>query len=235
MSDFEDDVVFVSVDEGELEIIVVSKLILVLESKIKDLKREKRVSEDNNDKIDSKSGNIFKLSGNEKKKEIKIFVVFKFKESVKLEVLFVKKQEEKSKGGKGKKKKGKQIKVEIVSQDLGRKIEKNLVGDIEEKEEKLSLIEVVENLQKKDELIIDSLEIERKLKIFDFDKFLVSEIILSDDKVLVFEIKKVKESYLEEVNLKVKFIVIEEKIIIEVKKEEQFIFDKERKEILKGD
>lgn len=132
MSDFEDDVVFVSVDEGELEIIVVSKLILVLESKIKDLKREKRVSEDNNDKIDSKSGNIFKLSGNEKKKEIKIFVVFKFKESVKLEVLFVKKQEEKSKGGKGKKKKGKQIKVEIVSQDLGRKIEKNLVGDIEE-------------------------------------------------------------------------------------------------------
>lgn len=91
MSDFEDDVVFVSVDEGELEIIVVSKLILVLESKIKDLKREKRVSEDNNDKIDSKSGNIFKLSGNEKKKEIKIFVVFKFKESVKLEVLFVKK------------------------------------------------------------------------------------------------------------------------------------------------
>lgn len=235
MSDFEDDVVFVSVDEGELEIIVVSKLILVLESKIKDLKREKRVSEDNNDKIDSKSGNIFKLSGNEKKKEIKIFVVFKFKESVKLEVLFVKKQEEKSKGGKGKKKKGKQIKVEIVSQDLGRKIEKNLVGDIEEKEEKLSLIEVVENLQKKDELIIDSLEIERKLKIFDFDKFLVSEIILSDDKVLVFEIKEVKESYLEEVNLKVKFIVIEEKIIIEVKKEEQFIFDKERKEILKGD
>lgn len=228
MSDFEDDVVFVSVDEGELEIIVVSKLILVLESKIKDLKREKRVSEDNNDKIDSKSGNIFKLSGNEKKKEIKIFVVFKFKESVK-------KQEEKSKGGKGKKKKGKQIKVEIVSQDLGRKIEKNLVGDIEEKEEKLSLIEVVENLQKKDELIIDSLEIERKLKIFDFDKFLVSEIILSDDKVLVFEIKEVKESYLEEVNLKVKFIVIEEKIIIEVKKEEQFIFDKERKEILKGD
>lgn len=220
MSDFEDDVVFVSVDEGELEIIVVSKLILVLESKIKDLKREKRVSEDNNDKIDSKSGNIFKLSGNEKKKEIKIFVVFKFKESVKLEVLFVKKQEEKSKGGKGKKKKGKQIKVEIVSQDLGRKIEKNLVGDIEEKEEKLSLIEVVENLQKKDELIIDSLEIERKLKIFDFDKFLVSEIILSDDKVLVFEIKEVKESYLEEVNLKVKFIVIEEKIIIEVKKEE---------------
>lgn len=218
MSDFEDDVVFVSVDEGELEIIVVSKLILVLESKIKDLKREKRVSEDNNDKIDS--GNIFKLSGNEKKKEIKIFVVFKFKESVKLEVLFVKKQEEKSKGGKGKKKKGKQIKVEIVSQDLGRKIEKNLVGDIEEKEEKLSLIEVVENLQKKDELIIDSLEIERKLKIFDFDKFLVSEIILSDDKVLVFEIKEVKESYLEEVNLKVKFIVIEEKIIIEVKKEE---------------
>lgn len=217
MSDFEDDVVFVSVDEGELEIIVVSKLILVLESKIK---REKRVSEDNNDKIDSKSGNIFKLSGNEKKKEIKIFVVFKFKESVKLEVLFVKKQEEKSKGGKGKKKKGKQIKVEIVSQDLGRKIEKNLVGDIEEKEEKLSLIEVVENLQKKDELIIDSLEIERKLKIFDFDKFLVSEIILSDDKVLVFEIKEVKESYLEEVNLKVKFIVIEEKIIIEVKKEE---------------
>lgn len=235
MSDFEDDVVFVSVDEGELEIIVVSKLILVLESKIKDLKREKRVSEDNNDKIDSKSGNIFKLSGNEKKKEIKIFVVFKFKESVKLEVLFVKKQEEKSKGGKGKKKKGKQIKVEIVSQDLGRKIEKSLVGDIEEKEEKLSLIEVVENLQKKDELIIDSLEIERKLKIFDFDKFLVSEIILSDDKVLVFEIKEVKESYLEEVNLKVKFIVIEEKIIIEVKKEEQFIFDKERKEILKGD
>lgn len=235
MSDFEDDVVFVSVDEGELEIIVVSKLILVLESKIKDLKREKRVSEDNNDKIDSKSGNIFKLSGNEKKKEIKIFVVFKFKESVKLEVLFVKKQEEKSKGGKGKKKKGKQIKVEIVSQDLERKIEKNLVGDIEEKEEKLSLIEVVENLQKKDELIIDSLEIERKLKIFDFDKFLVSEIILSDDKVLVFEIKEVKESYLEEVNLKVKFIVIEEKIIIEVKKEEQFIFDKERKEILKGD
>lgn len=235
MSDFEDDVVFVSVDEGELEIIVVSKLILVLESKIKDLKREKRVSEDNNDKIDSKSGNIFKLSGNEKKKEIKIFVVFKFKESVKLEVLFVKKQEEKSKGGKGKKKKGKQIKVERVSQDLGRKIEKNLVGDIEEKEEKLSLIEVVENLQKKDELIIDSLEIERKLKIFDFDKFLVSEIILSDDKVLVFEIKEVKESYLEEVNLKVKFIVIEEKIIIEVKKEEQFIFDKERKEILKGD
>lgn len=235
MSDFEDDVVFVSVDEGELEIIVVSKLILVLESKIKDLKREKRVSEDNNDKIDSKSGNIFKLSGNEKKKEIKIFVVFKFKESVKLEVLFVKKQEEKSKGGKGKKKKEKQIKVEIVSQDLGRKIEKNLVGDIEEKEEKLSLIEVVENLQKKDELIIDSLEIERKLKIFDFDKFLVSEIILSDDKVLVFEIKEVKESYLEEVNLKVKFIVIEEKIIIEVKKEEQFIFDKERKEILKGD
>lgn len=235
MSDFEDDVVFVSVDEGELEIIVVSKLILVLESKIKDLKREKRVSEDNNDKIDSKSGNIFKLSGNEKKKEIKIFVVFKFKESVKLEVLFVKKQEEKSKGGKGKKKKGKQIKVEIISQDLGRKIEKNLVGDIEEKEEKLSLIEVVENLQKKDELIIDSLEIERKLKIFDFDKFLVSEIILSDDKVLVFEIKEVKESYLEEVNLKVKFIVIEEKIIIEVKKEEQFIFDKERKEILKGD
>lgn len=220
MSDFEDDVVFVSVDEGELEIIVVSKLILVLESKIKDLKREKRVSEDNNDKIDSKSGNIFKLSGNEKKKEIKIFVVFKFKESVKLEVLFVKKQEEKSKGGKGKKKKGKQIKVEIVSQDLERKIEKNLVGDIEEKEEKLSLIEVVENLQKKDELIIDSLEIERKLKIFDFDKFLVSEIILSDDKVLVFEIKEVKESYLEEVNLKVKFIVIEEKIIIEVKKEE---------------
>lgn len=220
MLDFEDDVVFVSVDEGELEIIVVSKLILVLESKIKDLKREKRVSEDNNDKIDSKSGNIFKLSGNEKKKEIKIFVVFKFKESVKLEVLFVKKQEEKSKGGKGKKKKGKQIKVEIVSQDLGRKIEKNLVGDIEEKEEKLSLIEVVENLQKKDELIIDSLEIERKLKIFDFDKFLVSEIILSDDKVLVFEIKEVKESYLEEVNLKVKFIVIEEKIIIEVKKEE---------------
>lgn len=220
MSDFEDDVVFVSVDEGELEIIVVSKLILVLESKIKDLKREKRVSEDNNDKIDSKSGNIFKLSGNEKKKEIKIFVVFKFKESVKLEVLFGKKQEEKSKGGKGKKKKGKQIKVEIVSQDLGRKIEKNLVGDIEEKEEKLSLIEVVENLQKKDELIIDSLEIERKLKIFDFDKFLVSEIILSDDKVLVFEIKEVKESYLEEVNLKVKFIVIEEKIIIEVKKEE---------------
>lgn len=220
MSDFEDDVVFVSVDEGELEIIVVSKLILVLESKIKDLKREKRVSEDNNDKIDSKSGNIFKLSGNEKKKEIKIFVVFKFKESVKLEVLFVKKQEEKSKGGKGKKKKGKQIKVEIVSQDLGRKIEKNLVRDIEEKEEKLSLIEVVENLQKKDELIIDSLEIERKLKIFDFDKFLVSEIILSDDKVLVFEIKEVKESYLEEVNLKVKFIVIEEKIIIEVKKEE---------------
>lgn len=220
MSDFEDDVVFVSVDEGELEIIVVSKLILVLESKIKDLKREKRVSEDNNDKIDSKSGNIFKLSGNEKKKEIKIFVVFKFKESVKLEVLFVKKQEEKSKGGKGKKKKGKQIKVEIVSQDLGRKIEKNLVGDIEEKEEKLSLIEVVENLQKKDELIIDSLEIERKLKIFDFDKFSVSEIILSDDKVLVFEIKEVKESYLEEVNLKVKFIVIEEKIIIEVKKEE---------------
>lgn len=220
MSDFEDDVVFVSVDEGELEIIVVSKLILVLESKIKDLKREKRVSEDNNDKIDSKSGNIFKLSGNEKKKEIKIFVVFKFKESVKLEVLFVKKQEEKSKGGKGKKKKEKQIKVEIVSQDLGRKIEKNLVGDIEEKEEKLSLIEVVENLQKKDELIIDSLEIERKLKIFDFDKFLVSEIILSDDKVLVFEIKEVKESYLEEVNLKVKFIVIEEKIIIEVKKEE---------------
>lgn len=220
MSDFEDDVVFVSVDEGELEIIVVSKLILVLESKIKDLKREKRVSEDNNDKIDSKSGNIFKLSGNEKKKEIKIFVVFKFKESVKLEVLFVKKQEEKSKGGKGKKKKGKQIKVEIVSQDLGRKIEKNLVGDIEEKEEKLSLIEVVENLQKKDELIIDSLEIERKLKIFDFDKFLVSEIILSDDKVLVFEINEVKESYLEEVNLKVKFIVIEEKIIIEVKKEE---------------
>lgn len=220
MSDFEDDVVFVSVDEGELEIIVVSKLILVLESKIKDLRREKRVSEDNNDKIDSKSGNIFKLSGNEKKKEIKIFVVFKFKESVKLEVLFVKKQEEKSKGGKGKKKKGKQIKVEIVSQDLGRKIEKNLVGDIEEKEEKLSLIEVVENLQKKDELIIDSLEIERKLKIFDFDKFLVSEIILSDDKVLVFEIKEVKESYLEEVNLKVKFIVIEEKIIIEVKKEE---------------
>lgn len=235
MLDFEDDVVFVSVDEGELEIIVVSKLILVLESKIKDLKREKRVSEDNNDKIDSKSGNIFKFSGNEKKKEIKIFVVFKFKESVKLEVLFVKKQEEKSKGGKGKKKKGKQIKVEIVSQDLGRKIEKNLVGDIEEKEEKLSLIEVVENLQKKDELIIDSLEIERKLKIFDFDKFLVSEIILSDDKVLVFEIKEVKESYLEEVNLKVKFIVIEEKIIIEVKKEEQFIFDKERKEILKGD
>lgn len=235
MSDFEDDVVFVSVDEGELEIIVVSKLILVLESKIKDLKREKRVSEDNNDKIDSKSGNIFKLSGNEKKKEIKIFVVFKFKESVKLEVLFVKKQEEKSKGGKGKKKKGKQIKVEIVNQDLGRKIEKNLVGDIEEKEEKLSLIEVVENLQKKDELIIDSLEIERKLKIFDFDKFLVSEIILSDEKVLVFEIKEVKESYLEEVNLKVKFIVIEEKIIIEVKKEEQFIFDKERKEILKGD
>lgn len=235
MSDFEDDVVFVSVDEGELEIIVVSKLILVLESKIKDLKREKRVSEDNNDRIDSKSGNIFKLSGNEKKKEIKIFVVFKFKESVKLEVLFVKKQEEKSKGGKGKKKKGKQIKVEIVSQDLGRKIEKNLVGDIEEKEEKLSLIEVVENLQKKDELIIDSLEIERKLKIFDFDKFLVSEIILSDDKVLVFEIKEIKESYLEEVNLKVKFIVIEEKIIIEVKKEEQFIFDKERKEILKGD
>lgn len=235
MLDFEDDVVFVSVDEGELEIIVVSKLIIVLESKIKDLKREKRVSEDNNDKIDSKSGNIFKLSGNEKKKEIKIFVVFKFKESVKLEVLFVKKQEEKSKGGKGKKKKGKQIKVEIVSQDLGRKIEKNLVGDIEEKEEKLSLIEVVENLQKKDELIIDSLEIERKLKIFDFDKFLVSEIILSDDKVLVFEIKEVKESYLEEVNLKVKFIVIEEKIIIEVKKEEQFIFDKERKEILKGD
>lgn len=235
MSDFEDDVVFVSVDEGELEIIVVSKLILVLESKIKDLKREKRVSEDNNDRIDSKSGNIFKLSGNEKKKEIKIFVVFKFKESVKLEVLFVKKQEEKSKGGKGKKKKGKQIKVEIVSQDLGRKIEKNLVGDIEEKEEKLSLIEVVENLQKKDELIIDSLEIERKLKIFDFDKFFVSEIILSDDKVLVFEIKEVKESYLEEVNLKVKFIVIEEKIIIEVKKEEQFIFDKERKEILKGD
>lgn len=235
MLDFEDDVVFVSVDEGELEIIVVSKLILVLESKIKDLKREKRVSEDNNDKIDSKSGNIFKLSGNEKKKEIKIFVVFKFKESVKLEVLFVKKQEEKSKGGKGKKKKGKQIKVEIVSQDLGRKIEKNLVGDIEEKEEKLSLIEVVENLQKKDELIIDSLEIERKLKIFDFDKFLVSEIILSDDIVLVFEIKEVKESYLEEVNLKVKFIVIEEKIIIEVKKEEQFIFDKERKEILKGD
>lgn len=235
MLDFEDDVVFVSVDEGELEIIVVSKLILVLESKIKDLKREKRVSEDNNDKIDSKRGNIFKLSGNEKKKEIKIFVVFKFKESVKLEVLFVKKQEEKSKGGKGKKKKGKQIKVEIVSQDLGRKIEKNLVGDIEEKEEKLSLIEVVENLQKKDELIIDSLEIERKLKIFDFDKFLVSEIILSDDKVLVFEIKEVKESYLEEVNLKVKFIVIEEKIIIEVKKEEQFIFDKERKEILKGD
>lgn len=235
MLDFEDDVVFVSVDEGELEIIVVSKLILVLESKIKDLKREKRVSEDNNDKIDSKSGNIFKLSGNEKKKEIKIFVVFKFKESVKLEVLFVKKQEEKSKGGKGKKKKGKQIKVEIVSQDLGRKIEKNLVGDIEEKEEKLSLIEVVENLQKKDELIIDSLEIERKLKIFDFEKFLVSEIILSDDKVLVFEIKEVKESYLEEVNLKVKFIVIEEKIIIEVKKEEQFIFDKERKEILKGD
>lgn len=220
MSDFEDDVVFVSVDEGELEIIVVSKLILVLESKIKDLKREKRVSEDNNDRIDSKSGNIFKLSGNEKKKEIKIFVVFKFKESVKLEVLFVKKQEEKSKGGKGKKKKGKQIKVEIVSQDLGRKIEKNLVGDIEEKEEKLSLIEVVENLQKKDELIIDSLEIERKLKIFDFDKFLVSEIILSDDKVLVFEIKEIKESYLEEVNLKVKFIVIEEKIIIEVKKEE---------------
>lgn len=220
MLDFEDDVVFVSVDEGELEIIVVSKLILVLESKIKDLKREKRVSEDNNDKIDSKSGNIFKLSGNEKKKEIKIFVVFKFKESVKLEVLFVKKQEEKSKGGKGKKKKGKQIKVEIISQDLGRKIEKNLVGDIEEKEEKLSLIEVVENLQKKDELIIDSLEIERKLKIFDFDKFLVSEIILSDDKVLVFEIKEVKESYLEEVNLKVKFIVIEEKIIIEVKKEE---------------
>lgn len=220
MSDFEDDVVFVSVDEGELEIIVVSKLILVLESKIKDLKREKRVSEDNNDRIDSKSGNIFKLSGNEKKKEIKIFVVFKFKESVKLEVLFVKKQEEKSKGGKGKKKKGKQIKVEIVSQDLGRKIEKNLVGDIEEKEEKLSLIEVVENLQKKDELIIDSLEIERKLKIFDFDKFLVSEIILSDDKVLVFEIKEVKESYLEEVNLKVKFIVIEEKIIIVVKKEE---------------
>lgn len=220
MSDFEDDVVFVSVDEGELEIIVVSKLILVLESKIKDLKREKRVSEDNNDRIDSKSGNIFKLSGNEKKKEIKIFVVFKFKESVKLEVLFVKKQEEKSKGGKGKKKKGKQIKVEIVSQDLGRKIEKNLVGDIEEKEEKLSLIEVVENLQKKDELIIDSLEIERKLKIFDFDKFLVSEIILSDDKVLVFEIKEVKESYLEKVNLKVKFIVIEEKIIIEVKKEE---------------
>lgn len=220
MSDFEDDVVFVSVDEGELEIIVVSKLILVLESKIKDLKREKRVSEDNNDKIDSKSGNIFKLSGNEKKKEIKIFVVFKFKESVKLEVLFVKKQEEKSKGGKGKKKKGKQIKVEIVSQDLGGKLEKNLVGDIEEKEEKLSLIEVVENLQKKDELIIDSLEIERKLKIFDFDKFLVSEIILSDDKVLVFEIKEVKESYLEEVNLKVKFIVIEEKIIIEVKKEE---------------
>lgn len=220
MSDFEDDVVFVSVDEGELEIIVVSKLILVLESKIKDLKREKRVSEDNNDKIDSKSGNIFKLSGNEKKKEIKIFVVFKFKESVKLEVLFVKKQEEKSKGGKGKKKKGKQIKVEIVSQDLGRKIEKNLVGDIEEKEEKLSLIEVVENLQKKDELIIDSLEIERKLKIFDFDKFLVSEIILSDDKVLVFEIKEIKESYLEEVNLKVKFIVIEEKIIIVVKKEE---------------
>lgn len=220
MLDFEDDVVFVSVDEGELEIIVVSKLILVLESKIKDLKREKRVSEDNNDKIDSKSGNIFKLSGNEKKKEIKIFVVFKFKESVKLEVLFVKKQEEKSKGGKGKKKKGKQIKVEIVSQDLGRKIEKNLVGDIEEKEEKLSLIEVVENLQKKDELIIDSLEIERKLKIFDFDKFLVSEIILSDDKVLVFEIKEVKESYLEEVNLKVKFIVIEEKIIIEVIKEE---------------
>lgn len=235
MSDFEDDVVFVSVDEGELEIIVVSKLVLVLESKIKDLKREKRVSEDNNDKIDSKSGNIFKLSGNEKKKEIKIFVVFKFKESVKLEVLFVKKQEEKSKGGKGKKKKGKQIKVEIVSQDLGRKIEKNLVGDIEEKEEKLSLIEVVENLQKKDELIIDSLEIERKLKIFDLDKFLVSEIILSDDKVLVFDIKEVKESYLEEVNLKVKFIVIEEKIIIEVKKEEQFIFDKERKEILKGD
>lgn len=220
MSDFEDDVVFVSVDEGELEIIVVSKLILVLESKIKDLKREKRVSEDNNDRIDSKSGNIFKLSGNEKKKEIKIFVVFKFKESVKLEVLFVKKQEEKSKGGKGKKKKGKQIKVEIVSQDLGRKIEKNLVGDIEEKEEKLSLIEVVENLQKKDELIIDSLEIERKLKIFDFDKFLVSEIILSDDKVLVFEIKEIKESYLEEVNLKVKFIVIEEKIIIVVKKEE---------------
>lgn len=220
MLDFEDDVVFVSVDEGELEIIVVSKLILVLESKIKDLKREKRVSEDNNDKIDSKSGNIFKLSGNEKKKEIKIFVVFKFKESVKLEVLFGKKQEEKSKGGKGKKKKGKQIKVEIVSQDLGRKIEKNLVGDIEEKEEKLSLIEVVENLQKKDELIIDSLEIERKLKIFDFDKFLVSEIILSDDKVLVFEIKEVKESYLEEVNLKVKFIVIEEKIIIVVKKEE---------------
>lgn len=220
MSDFEDDVVFVSVDEGELEIIVVSKLILVLESKIKDLKREKRVSEDNNDRIDSKSGNIFKLSGNEKKKEIKIFVVFKFKESVKLEVLFVKKQEEKSKGGKGKKKKGKQIKVEIVSQDLGRKIEKNLVGDIEEKEEKLSLIEVVENLQKKDELIIDSLEIERKLKIFDFDKFLVSEIILSDDKVLVFEIKEVKESYLEKVNLKVKFIVIEEKIIIVVKKEE---------------
>lgn len=235
MSDSEDDAAFASADEGEPETTAVSKSTPAPESKTKDSKREKRASEDNNDKTDSKSGNTSKSSGNEKKKETKTSVASKSKESVKSEVPPVKKQEEKSKGGKGKKKKGKQTKAETASQDSGRKTEKNSAGDTEEKEEKSSPTEAAENLQKKDEPTIDSSEIERKLKISDSDKSSVSETISSDDKVLAPETKETKESHSEEANLKVKSTVTEEKIITEVKKEEQFTSDKERKEISKGD
>lgn len=223
MSDSEDDAAFASADEGEPEATAVSKSAPGSESKTKDTKREKKVSEDNNDKTDSKSGNTSKSSVNEKKKETKTAVASKSKESVKSEVPPSKKQEEKSKGGKGKKKRGKQTKAETASQNSGGKPETNSAGDTEE------------NLQKKDEPTIDSSEIERKLKISDSGKSTVSETISSDDKIIAPETKEAKESHSEEANLNVKSTVTEEKITTEVKRDEQLTSDKERKEISKGD
>lgn len=235
MSDSEDDAAFASADEGEPEATAVSKSAPASESKTKDTKREKKVSEDNNDKTDSKSGNTSKSSVNEKKKETKTAVASKSKESVKSEVPPSKKQEEKSKGGKGKKKRGKQTKAETASQNSGGKPETNSAGDTEEKEVKSSPTEAAENLQKKDEPTIDSSEIERKLKISDSGKSTVSETISSDDKIIAPETKEAKESHSEEANLNVKSTVTEEKITTEVKRDKQLTSDKERKEISKGD
>lgn len=235
MSDSEDDAAFASADEGEPEATDVSKSAPASESKTKDTKREKKVSEDNNDKTDSKSGNTSKSSVNEKKKETKTVVASKSKESVKSEVPPSKKQEEKSKGGKGKKKRGKQTKAETASQNSGEKPETNSAADTEEKEVKSSPTEAVENLQKKDEPTIDSSEIERKLKISDSGKSTVNETISSDDKIIAPETKEAKESHSEEANLNVKSTVTEEKITTEVKRDEQLTSDKERKEISKGD
>ena len=230
MSDSEDDAAFASADEGEPESSPVAKSTLVQESNTKEKTGESKESETGKDtsKSESRSDSVSKPKGNEKKTETKNSSASKAKETVKPVTQPVKKQEEKSKGGKGKKKKGKQTKTEPVTQESVTKSERLSIGDTEEVEEqKTTSAEATQITQEKKEEIIYSSDIEKKLNISDDRTSKVSATVSNKNEDPATE-KTIKESQSEEINAKAEPSVTEKETPASVKNKE--IVNKEVKE-----